>query len=135
VSSAKIYSDIVTSPLCEEDLEVRWLATVLLLQCNRNGQVRTTSAGLARLANLNEKQAKKAFSRLVVKETEVEGLPPDALRVYYVAENWWQLVNYERYRDMRDVEAKREATRLRVAAYREREKVKRERRLAEARAM
>lgn len=116
---AKLYRDITRSSINEEELHVRWMFVVLLTNCNRTGQVYGTISSLARVANIREEQAQAAMDRLQEPDPSSTTPDEDGRRIISLGGNLWQVVNYAKYRDMRDEELEREQTRERVRRHRE----------------
>lgn len=118
MSYAKIYADILTSSICEEDVTTRWLWVVLLIRCNRYGQVASTIPGLARLANLSLKDTERAMLRLLSPDPDSTTPDEDGRRVVEVSANLWHVTNYLKYRNMKDPELEREQVAARVRKHR-----------------
>lgn len=93
---------------------------MLLIRCNRFGQVSGTVQGLARLANLSTDDTRAALEKLLAPDPESTTPDEDGRRVVAIGPNLWQVTNYLKYRNMKDPEVEREQTRERVQRHRER---------------
>jgi hypothetical protein len=122
----KLYDRILNSSLNDEGLAVRWLFITMLAMSSPHGKVTATRRALARAANIPQADADAALEVLLAPDpsstTEAEG----GRRVLQEGQNQWLLVNYEKYRQMRDEDREREQARLRQRRHRERKKAEAE---------
>jgi hypothetical protein len=119
---AKIVRDILKSSLNEEDVTLRWLWVTLLVESNRYGQVHGTPQALARLANLPLKDVTSGLEILMSPDPNSTTDEHEGRRLERLETNLYQIINHQKYRDIRNPESEREKTRQRVARYRARKK-------------
>ena len=120
---SKVWSHITTSSINDQAIHVRWMWIVLLSQANRHGQVHGTVEALARVANLPLKLAREALDTLAAPDPHSTSSEHEGRRIEHLGGNLWQIINYIKYREMRDTDAAREATRQRVSRFRSRRHV------------
>jgi hypothetical protein len=118
----KLFNSIIHSSISEEDLAVRWMWIVLLVSCDRNGEIRATRKALARSANMSEKEADTAINILLKPDPDSSSTDFEGARLLEMGQNHWCCVNYLKYRKQQDPEQERIAARDRKRRQREREK-------------
>lgn len=118
----KIFDSLPESSISEEELHVRWMWMIFLVLCDRNGNVRSTREGLARRANLPQAKADDAIARLTSPDDDSTSSEEEGRRVVQFAPNHWHVVNYLKYRGMKDPVEERAKNRERKRRQRERER-------------
>ena len=119
-----LWSKIVDSSLWTEDLHVRVLFTTMLALKDRDHIVRYNAFGLARRSNMTEELVLDALSILSSPDTKrSEPQEHDGRRIEKV-EGGWKVLNGEVYRQMMQLEFRREYQRVKQAEYREKRKTK-----------
>ena len=84
------------------------------LSCDRNGFVFGSPVGLAAVARLPLKAVKDSLKKLASPDKESSDLdinPSNEGRRIRPVDGGWQLINYARYRDMRDSDERRNQNR------------------------
>jgi hypothetical protein len=118
----KVYSHILDSTIAETPLHIRWMWVTLLVLCDKEGMVYGTVGSLARRANLTLEQADEALEALMEPDPQSSSDAEDGCRLRYIANNQYKVVNYAKYRGLKDAEEVRRQTRERVQRYRERKR-------------
>lgn len=136
----KLFADIVTSSIWSEDDKTRILWVTLLALCQRDGIVRAATTSLARVAGIDVESCERALVKFQEPDKESRSREFDGRRIERV-EGGWRLLNYQKYREGRDVSARREYQRIKQAEYRSKrnrkttisaENLEREKRFVEA---
>lgn len=122
MSFAKLYGSTLSSSINDEDVATRWFWAALLMTCDRHGNVHGTVSALARLANIPVDDARVAMERLQAPDPDSTSSEEDGRRVVQVSTNEWHVVNYKRYRDLRDPDHEREQARIRQQRYRDKKR-------------
>jgi hypothetical protein len=110
----KLYSSLCLSSVWSEDVNTRVLWITLLASCDRNGFVFGSPVGLAAVARLPLKAVKDSLQKLASPDKESSDLdinPSNEGRRIRPVDGGWQLINYARYRDMRDSDERRNQNR------------------------
>lgn len=115
----KIYSGIVDSSVADLDLSARWLWVVLLTKADRYGNVYGTPSALARTANLSYEQTVLALQSLSSPDPRSTTPDEDGRRIIEGPTNTWHIVNYLKYRAMKDPERDKDTARERMRRFRE----------------
>lgn len=118
----KIYSGITESSVCDLDVPTRWLWVVMLTKADRYGNVYGTPTALARIANLTLEQTLAGLDHLTSPDHASTSKEEEGRRVIECSQNLWHIVNYLKYRDLRDPEHQREQVKERVRRYRDKQK-------------
>ena len=116
----KLFETLLNSSIMESDLHVRWVWIVLLLMADREGMVVATDIAISRRANLSLEETQEALHFLQQPDPNSTTPDLDGQRIITEGPNTWWLVNYLKYRELKDKDQQREATRRRVARHRER---------------
>ena len=97
----KIYgSQLLGSSLMDEDVSTRWLFLCLCSAADPGGFVRCqTIKAAARLANITKGQASRGLDTLAAPDPDSTTEEQEGRRILRV-EGGWQLVNYDKYREM-----------------------------------
>jgi len=114
----KLFASILTSSVWSESMETRLVWVTMLTLADRDGFVRSSPSGLARSANVPLAACRTALRTL--EQPDVESSTQEwAGRRIEAIEGGWTVLNYEKYRDLRDPDVRREQTRERVRKHRE----------------
>lgn len=117
----KIYSGIVESSVADLDVSARWLWIVLLTKADRYGNVYGTPSALARTANLSYEQTVLALQDLSSPDPRSTTPDEDGRRIIEGPTNTWHIVNYLKYRAMKDPERDKDTARERMRRFREKQ--------------
>lgn len=118
----KLFSSIVDSTIwCESsDTKVVWIT--LLALADRHGYVPASVPGLAKAAAVSVDAVREALAKFMAPDPDSRSQEYEGRRVD-VADRGWLILNYERFRDMRDEEARKEYERERKREQRKRARV------------
>lgn len=83
-----------------------WITMLAL--ADRDGHVRSSESGLARLANVTAEDCHHALERFLAPEIERGGTPDYEGRRIEEVLGGWLILNYAKYRDLTDAETRRE---------------------------
>ena len=119
----KLWSNLVRSSILEQELPVRWLWIVLLLEADQAGNVYGTQEALARIANLTFDEVKQALVALMAPDPSSTTEEEDGRRLLNPSPNLWYIVNYHKYRGIKDIAQERENVKERVRRHRERKRL------------
>lgn len=115
----KVFSDIVNSSIWAEDAETCKIWVTLLTLCNADGIVRATAPGISNASRVNIEKTRQVIALLESPDPESRTPDNEGRRIERV-DGGYLVLNYMKYRNLVDADKRREQTRLRVAAYRER---------------
>lgn len=118
----KLFASILQSSIWSEDLETRVLWVSMLAMADRDGFVRASPSGLARSANLPLAACRKALAVLEAPDVE-SGTQQWGGRRIEAIEGGWQVLNYAKYRELRDPDARRDQVKEAVRRHREKSPV------------
>jgi hypothetical protein len=121
---AKLYSTILRSSIWLEDAETRLLWITMLAAADEKGFVFGSPAGMAHTARISIEATKAALAKLAAPDPDSSDLsenPENEGRRIEVVDGGWRLINYGRYRAIRDSDERREQNRQ--AKRRERERL------------
>lgn len=116
----KVFDRLLRSSIMAEDIATRWVWVAMLTLANRDGIVYGTRSALARAVNVTIEQFNASLARLLAPDPDSSSDAEEGRRIVEVAPNTWWIVNYSAYREMRDNDAERAATRERVRLHRQR---------------
>jgi hypothetical protein len=119
----KLWSNLLKSSVLEQELHVRWLWVAMLLEADQEGNVYGTQQALARVANLSDEQTSAALAVLLAPDCNSTTGDEEGRRVLHPEPNLWHIVNYSKYRGMKNITQEREKTAKRVREYRQRKKL------------
>ena len=108
----KLFGSITASTVWAEDNETRIVWVTMLAMCDRYGYVGASVPGLAHLARVSVEATEKALEKFLSPDPHSRSKEHDGRRIE-VVDRGWNLLNYERFRDMRDEEARKEYERRR----------------------
>ncbi len=113
-----LWSKIVDSSLWMEDLHVRVLFTTMMALKDRDHVVRFSSFGLSRRANMSEELVLDGLRVLLSPDTKRSEPQEHEGRRIEKVEGGWKVLNGEVYRQMMQLEWRREYQRVKQAEYR-----------------
>ena len=104
---AKLFQSILRSSIwLEDDQTVRvWVAMLAL--ADRNGYVGASVGGLAAQSRVSKKKVLAALEKFLAPDEDSRSQEHEGRRIE-VADRGWILLNYHRFRDMRDEDARRQ---------------------------
>lgn len=117
----KLFSSITDSTIWSQDNETRLVWITMLAMSDQNGYVGASVDGLARRANVPIEATERALAAFLGPDPRSRSLEHEGRRIA-VAERGWTLLNYRRFRELRDEDIRREGNRLNKQAQRQREK-------------
>ncbi|HSW47097.1 MAG TPA: hypothetical protein VLM89_16150 [Phycisphaerae bacterium] len=103
----KLCSTIITSSVWSEDHATRIVWISMLAMANAKGHVDTSLPGLARAANVSLEECKAAISVLSSPD-QYSRTPDHEGRRIEAQAGGWRILNYQKYRDSRDEEVRKE---------------------------
>ena len=114
----KLFSSIVDSTVWREALHVKVVWITMLAKADRNGRVPCSLPGLADAARVSLEQCQDALAILAAPDPYSRTKAHEGRRVEE-CDGGWQLLNYLKYRALRDAEERRIQTREAVARHRQ----------------
>jgi len=124
---SKLYRQLFTSSVMEEDLITRYVWLCLIALADKEGIVDMTRESLARTLNMDVGQLNLAIDRLLAPDLASRSKKNEGRRLSPLDQdrNWgWTIVNYVAYRDIKNEEEKREYMKNYMRMRRELENVK-----------
>jgi hypothetical protein len=115
---AKLFSSIIHSTIWEEDAHVKVVWITMLALADRTGVVEASPRGLASASRVTPEQCREALERLSAPDPDSRTKDYEGRRIEEI-DGGWLLLNYEKYRDKRDMEEIREKARIRARRHRE----------------
>ena len=122
---SKLFASITRSSIWLEDDQTLRVWVTMLALADRHGYVGASEKGLAAQARVSVEKTREALDKFLAPDTDSRSPEWDGRRIE-VADRGWTLLNYERFRDMRDEEAKREADRKRQRDHRDKKRREKE---------
>ena len=114
----KIFDSIFDSSIMEEDIEIRYVWMCMLATADREGFVDATIPALARKFNVPIEKMQKAIEAFLAPDPTSRTPDNEGRRIEPIRESFgWHIINYEKYRDMRDEEGRREYLRNYMREY------------------
>ena len=110
---AKIFGQIFDSSIAE-DYKIRHMFMDLLVMADSDGVVDKTPEAISRIANVPIGHVKSALAVLSAPDDKSRTPDDDGRRIVLIDEHrdWgWRIVNFQKYREIRDEEARRIANR------------------------
>lgn len=114
---SKLFSSILGSSIWGEDDQTRIVWITMLAMKDRDGYVGASVPGLARLANVPLEAVQRALATFLAPDKHSRSADFEGRRIE-VADRGWIVLNHERFRDMRDEDARRAYERDRKRAQR-----------------
>jgi hypothetical protein len=108
----KLFSSITRSSVWLEDDQTLRVWVTMLALADRNGFVGASVGGLAATARVDRRKTEEALAKFLAPDPDSRSKDNDGRRIE-VADRGWILLNYDRFRDMRDEEARKEYERNR----------------------
>ena len=106
---ARVYEQIFSSSIMEEDLETRYIWFCLLTLSDRDGFVDMTIPAIARRINLQEEVVSKSIDKFMLPDPSSRTDTQEGRRLEKIRESFgWKIINYIHYRDLRNEENRRE---------------------------
>lgn len=119
---AKLFSSILRSSIWTEPLETKIVWITMLAMSDRHGYVGASIPGIASSAGVPIDKAAEAIAKFLAPDEWSRSKDFDGRRIEE-ADRGWNILNYERFRDMRDEEARKEYERNRKREARQRKNV------------
>ena len=105
----KIHDSIFSSSIMEEDLEIRYIWLCMLTAADYEGYVDETIPALARKFTVSKELMEKAITCFLSPDPNSRTEDKDGVRLVKLRKSFgWKIVNYEKYRNMRNTEDRRE---------------------------
>jgi len=105
----KLWSDIITSSIWSADDKVRIMWITLLAMADSTGFVAGSIPGLAQMARMSMEDGERAIRILEAPDPHSRSKEFKGKRIEHIeGKGGWLILNYDRYRAVRDAEAKRE---------------------------
>ena len=114
----KIYSSILDSSIWSEAYPTRLVWIALLAMADAGGVVKAAISGIARRAAVTREECEAALATLMAPDPDDQSGVDDGIRLRKI-EHGWRITNYERYRNGRDPDKRREQNREAQARWRE----------------
>ena len=106
---ARVYDQIFSSSIMEENIETRYIWFCLLTLADKEGFVDMTIPAIARRINLEESIVTKAIEKFMLPDPSSRTLSHEGKRLEKIRESFgWKIINYIHYRDLRNEENRRE---------------------------
>lgn len=115
---AKLFGSITDSTIWTEDNETRIVWITMLAMADRRGYVGASLPGLAARSRVPLEATKAALVKFLQPDPYSRSADYEGRRIKAV-DRGWVLLNFERFRDMRDEEARKEYERHRKRDYRD----------------
>ena len=122
---SKLFSSITASTIWAEPNPTRIVWITMLAMADRHGYVGASIPGLANTARVSIAECEVAINSFLSPDIYSRSPDHEGRRIE-VADRGWVLINYERFRDMRDEEARKEYERNRKRVQRKAAKLSRE---------
>jgi hypothetical protein len=103
---AKLFSSILRSSVWQEPASTRLVWITLLAMSDRDGYVGASIPGVATAAGVTLQEAETAINTFLAPDRYSRSKEHEGRRIVE-ADRGWQLLNYARFRDMRDSEARK----------------------------
>jgi len=114
----KIHDSIFSSSIMEEDLEIRYIWLCMLTAADYEGYVDETIPALARKFNVSKELMEKAITCFLSPDPNSRTEDKDGVRLVKLRKSFgWKIVNYEKYRNIRNTEDRREYMRKYMRDY------------------
>ena len=113
----KLYSIITDSSVWSECHATKVVWVTMLAMCDKGGNVYSSIPGLARRSNASMEETVTALECFLGPDKFSRSPEYDGRRIEAI-DGGWRLLNHQKYRDIRDSEARREQVREAVARHR-----------------
>ena len=119
----KIFDSIFDSSIMEEDIEIRYVWMCMLAAADREGFVDATIPSLARKFNIPEEVMGKAIEAFLAPDPTSRTPDNEGRRIEPIRDSFgWRIINYEKYREMKRNDDRREYMRKYMQDYRSKQK-------------
>ena len=112
---AKLFSSILRSSVWQEPAATRLVWITMLAMSDRDGYVGASIPGIATAAGVTLAEAEKAIETFLAPDKYSRSREHEGRRIV-PADRGWTLLNYARFRDLRDTEARKSWDRERKRA-------------------
>ena len=102
----KLFTSILTSSVWSEDNATRIVWITMLALSDKDGDVRSSPSGLARLANVSVEECQKALAKFQAPDPEDPTQENEGRRIEE-REGGWFIYKYAHYRALQDAEARK----------------------------
>jgi len=106
----KLFSSITSSTVWMEPAGTRLTWIAMLANCDRNGRVFASVPGLAHLSRVTLEEAQIAIETFLAPDPHSRTKDDEGRRITEI-DGGWQLINHQKYREIRDQESIRESKR------------------------
>ena len=110
VGFTKLFSSLIFSTVWREPLHVKVVWITMLAMANRNGEVWASVPGLADAAKVDVEQCRESLARLSSPDPDSRTKDYEGRRIQEV-DGGWRILNYPKYRELRDADERRLANR------------------------
>jgi len=118
----KLFSSIITSSIWSEDDKTRIMWITMLASADACGHVSGSIPGMAAIARMSVEDAKKSIQALCKPDQYSRSKEYEGRRLID-SEGGWDIVNYDKYRQKRDPEKRKEQNRQAQEEFRHKQKV------------
>lgn len=118
----KLFSSITESSVWSEPQSTRLVWISMLAKADRHGRVFGAVPGLARIANVSLEECQAALKTLLSPDAFSRTPDHKGIRIEKI-DGGWRLLNYRKYRDIRDNENEKEQARIRKQRQREKKRL------------
>jgi len=108
----KLFASITDSTIWSESNETRIVWVTMLAMCDQHGYVGASVPGVAARARVSVADTETALAKFLAPDPYSRSQEYEGRRIE-VADRGWTVLNYKRFRDMRDEEARKEYERNR----------------------
>jgi hypothetical protein len=109
-SFTKLFSTITSSTIWAEDSDTRIVWVTMLAMANKDGYVGASVPGLAHAARVSVEAAQAALDKFLAPDKYSRSQEHEGRRIAE-ADRGWVLLNYSKFRDLRNKENKRAQSR------------------------
>src|SRR5947208_2024472 len=99
----KLFSSLIFSTVWREEMHVKVVWITMLAMANRHGDVLASVPGLADAARVSLRQCREALTKLAAPDPDSRTKTHEGRRIADV-DGGWRLLNYEKYRAIRDAD-------------------------------
>src|SRR5581483_3079389 len=117
----KLFSTITTSTVWMEPDQTRIVWVAMMAMCDQYGRVMASIPGLAHIARVPVEATREAIDRFMAPDPDSRTPDFDGRRIEKI-EGGWRLLNYERYREARSADERREYLRNKKREERDRKR-------------
>jgi hypothetical protein len=103
----KLFASILDSTVWQEDGDTRLVWVTLLAMADRDGYIGASIPGIAARARVSVEAARAAMEKFMAPDPESRSKEHEGRRIVEVPRGW-NLLNYQKFRDMRHKEVRRE---------------------------